>query len=138
MNRRALLSLVVFAASTTMGGAWAELPCQDDPTQNTLQINECRFAEFKITDGKLNQVYRQVLNELAERAKDDDTSASAARQELITAQRAWLQFRDGECGALYTYYENGTIRNMAALQCKIDLTNERIATLGRWLDHLAQ
>ena len=138
MNRRALLSVVVFAASTTMGGARAKLPCEVDPKLNTLQINECRLAEFKIADGKLNQVYRQVLNEMAESVKDRGSSAGTARQELVNAQRTWLQFRDSECGARYTLFMEGTIRSVTALQCKIDLTNERIANLQWWVDILAQ
>lgn len=137
MDKAVQLFIVAFVSST-MSAAWAASSCENDPTLNTLQINECLSAKYKTTDGKLNQVYKQILNEFGKRSKDGEASANAARQSLIATQKAWLQFRDGECGARYAYFLEGTIRNSTALECKIDLTSSRITTLQWWLDVLAQ
>jgi uncharacterized protein YecT (DUF1311 family) len=136
MNTAILPFILAFVLSM-MSAAWAASSCDDDPTLNTLQLTECLSAKYKTTDRTLNQVYKQILNELANRTKDGETSSNAARQTLIAAQKAWLQLRDGECGARYTYFLQGTIRNSTALECKIDLTNARIETLQWWLDVLA-
>ena len=112
--------------------------CEDDPTLNTLQINECLSRKHKTADEELNRVYRSVLAELSTRAQDGDAPSRAARDALILGQRAWVRFRDGECGARYGYFIEGTLRNPTALSCKIELTEDRIKTIRWWLEVLAQ
>jgi len=126
--------LSFFAAGTTC----AARTCDDADRLTTLQVNECLSAEYVAADEDLNRVYRAILSELATRAGEGDSSSGTARESLIAAEKAWVQFRDAECSARYDYFLEGTIRNSTALECKIDLTKARIAKLHWWVDVLRQ
>lgn len=139
--KAAVTSAVCFVGGLSFlaaGTACATRACDDGDRLTTLQVNECLSAEYVAADEELNQVYKAILSELATRAKEGDSSSRTARESLIAAERAWVQFRDGECGARYGYFLEGTIRNSTALECKIGLTKARIATLHWWVDVLGQ
>lgn len=136
MHGVALLFIVAITAFP-MTLARAAPACEDNANLNTLQINECLFAKFETRDKELNRVYQEIQKEFAKRSNEGDTSITTASKSLLSAQRAWIPFRDGECEARYAYYSEGSIRNMIFLECKIELTDDRIKTLQWWLDTFA-
>ncbi len=102
--------------------------CDAGSQQTTLEINACASLELSKVDQALNRTYQEVMKKLKSEGVDNDDTKSA-RTELIDSQRKWIAFRDADCGARYTYYMSGTIRNTVALSCKIAATKDRESAL---------
>ena len=124
-------SLLVWLLSA--GSAAAQVgpdPCKTQ--QNTLEINECARLTLVEKDRELNSAYQRVLAALVRRDKDDPTDYENARKQLVAAQRAWMQFRDNDCAAMFTLYAMGTIRTVTYLSCVIERTEQRTLELRKW------
>ncbi|MGS0742744.1 lysozyme inhibitor LprI family protein [Glaciimonas sp. GG7] len=103
----------------------------DDPCvtqRNTIEINECGQKQFEQGDRHLNQSYQALLKRLAQKNVPDSNNV-AIKQYLITAQRAWVTFRENDCKAVYAFNEGGSIRNIAYLSCMTEHTKERTKSL---------
>ena len=88
-------------------------------------MTACAAQNYQREDAKLNQLYRAVL------AKVDD----AGHQKRIRAlQRAWLQYRDLQCGYAASLYEGGSIQPMVRSDCYAELTKQRNEILQNMLD----
>ncbi|WP_170478941.1 lysozyme inhibitor LprI family protein [Ruegeria arenilitoris] len=97
--------------------------CQTVPGQSTtLGITECIQEETLIWDAFLNEQYQLRRAELAQE------SAELAN-ELREAQRAWISFRDAECGLQYSLWSGGTIRSIVYAGCVLNETAERALEL---------
>lgn len=127
-----LLSLLTIFSATAMAAkpAPAADPCEKQ--NNTFEINECAAATLKLKDAELNEAYQALMKSLTSDDKTDTTDYAAVRRQLQTAQRAWVQFRDADCNAMYDYNITGSIRNVVMLNCKIDRTVQRTKELRSW------
>ena len=56
--------------------------CIEKAESNSMALGACEAAEKKVQDGRLNAVYKSVLGKLN----------GQKREDLIIAQRAWLDF----------------------------------------------
>src|ERR1700730_16468439 len=83
MYRRFLLVLVAMAPATF---ARAD-DCDNASDQRTM--SECTDKAFRTSDATLNALYKQIV----QRLQDD----AATTKLLVSAQRAWVAFRDAEC-----------------------------------------
>lgn len=116
-----LLSGIVFAQ---------EPPCR---TRNTAEINQCAQQALERKDRELNTAYQALLKSLDPPGRADAVDYAGARRLLQQAQRAWVQFRDNDCKAKYTLNAGGTVRDIAALGCQIEHTEQRTKQLKSWL-----
>ncbi len=82
-------------------------------------MNLCAADRFARSDAALNTQFRRTYNALHGRAK-----------LLLTAQRAWLAFRDAECAAVTAGSVGGTIHSMDVAECRTRLTTDRIHQLA--------
>jgi uncharacterized protein YecT (DUF1311 family) len=89
---------------------------------NTIEINDCLSDEFGKIDQQLNQTYQKTIKGLT----------ADSKKALTEAQRAWIQFRDKECLAVYEFWKAGTIRTTKAMVCRIEKTRRRISELRKW------
>jgi len=89
---------------------------------NTIEINDCLSDEFGKVNEQLNQIYGKTIKALA----------PEAREALTEAQRAWTEFRDKDCRAVYEFWKAGTIRTTKAIVCRIEKTGRRISELRQW------
>lgn len=107
-------------------------PCLDTLADSGRGINGCYDREASAWDRLLNENYRVALKD----AQSDDVDAGetggepGAAAALKTAQRAWIAFRDAECGRLYARNMEGTIRFTVHAACQNRLTAERAIDLG--------
>jgi uncharacterized protein YecT (DUF1311 family) len=106
----------------------------EDDGQTTMGMTWCMSAEANVWDGYLNQEY-QTARKWA-KAADEIEAASfpnfAVRAEaLLKAQRAWIAFRDAECGLEYAQWGAGSMRNIAYADCLMRMTAERALDLRR-------
>lgn len=82
-------------------------------------MNRQAGNDFARADGEMNAAYRKLKGTLS------------ARQQslLITAQRAWLTFRDAETTLLSSGSEGGTMYTLLLLDNKTKLTRQRTRQL---------
>lgn len=97
--------------------------CQAVPGNGTtLGIARCIQAETEVWDGFLNQQYRLRREELAKQG-------AGFSEQLQAVQRAWIAFRDAECGLQFDLWSDGSIRTIVAASCIMDETAERALEL---------
>ncbi len=98
-----------------------KLNCNNPQTQ--LEINQCTNLSYQNADKKLNAAYQKLLPKLDRTRK----------QKLITAQQAWIKFRDASCEFERSQYEGGTIAPAIYLGCLENITKERTQQLQEYL-----
>lgn len=104
------------------GSALAD-DCADANTQADMNI--CAEQEFAKADARLNELYHQINARL----KDD----KSAHDQMKTAQRAWIAFRDAECAFVGSAAEGGSIQPFIISGCKTELTLTRNEQFGNYL-----
>jgi len=97
----------------------------------SAQINyRCAEKDRQSADLKLNQTYRKLVSVL----KDDPDSGLIPKTQIVSAQRAWVAFRDAECDLRTSV--NGGARQWLIVnhsQCLTELTEQRTKTLQDYL-----
>ncbi|MDB9428432.1 lysozyme inhibitor LprI family protein [Microcystis aeruginosa CS-555/01A07] len=96
--------------------------CNNPQTQSEMNI--CASIAYQNADRKLNQVYRQLLPRLS----------AARKQKLISAQQAWIKFRDSSCEFERSAYEGGSLAPMIYGFCLANVTEQRTKDLRRYLE----
>jgi uncharacterized protein YecT (DUF1311 family) len=89
------------------------------------EMNVCEQKAFEKSDEELNRLYKQI----EVRLKD---SADATKL-LVTAQRAWVAFRDSECSFSSSMVAQGTVYPFVHNSCLVGLTQNRIKDLNGYL-----
>ena len=90
----------------------------------TLHNARCFAAEYVRQDAALNAVWPRALA----------GQAAALRQPLRAAQRRWLARRDPFCRSYVQEFAGGTIMQVIAWSCPVELTIRRTI----WLEGLAR
>lgn len=96
--------------------------CDNPMTQ--AEMNACAGIAYQNADRKLNQVYQQLLPKLS----------TTRKQKLITAQRAWIRFRDTSCDFERSEAAGGTMEPMLYSNCLASVTQQRIKDLETYLE----
>lgn len=80
----------------------------------TMESDLCASDVAAEADTELNTVYAQARTQLRTPANGGGCSyCGNAEQELVLAQRAWMQLRDHDCNAVYALNSDGSARNGA-------------------------
>ncbi len=94
--------------------------CMEQPGGFTTQgMSQCTSAETEVWDGYLNRAYKARMAEIT---PDQKTA-------LREAQRAWIAFRDADCGLQYQMFIDGTMRSNIYTGCMLDMTARRALAL---------
>lgn len=117
----AIFTLVLLVLSAPV--AFAADNCASAETQAAL--DQCYGNAWKVSDKELNTLYRRI----EARLKDDPD----ATKRLVSAQKAWLAFRDAECGFATSKSEDGSAYPMLQAICLMGLTEKRIADFKVYL-----
>ena len=110
--------LLAICLAASLGPATAG-GCDNAKTQ--FELDKCAGDAFTKADAALNSTYKSVMARLT---SDDET-----RQALVGAQKAWLAFRDAECGFEAAGARGGSIEPMIVAQCRTRLTEVRTGAL---------
>jgi len=103
---------------------FAAQTCQAQPGgQTTLGISACLQGETQAWDDLLNAQYKGA------RAQMLAQGGPALADQLLEAQRAWIAFRDADCGLEYSIWGDGSMRVIAAAQCQLRKTAQRVFEL---------
>ena len=103
--------------------AHAQANCADATDQATMTA--CADRAYKKSDGELNRTYQAVTARLRD--------AQPLADKLVSAQRAWIAYRDAECRFSSANVEGGSAYPMVVSTCLDDLTKARTETLKGYL-----
>ena len=92
--------------------------CMDQSGGVTVEMHACISAEHARQDQQLNRSYQALMAELT----------PARKEQLQTAQRLWLQYRDANC-QFYADPDGGTLAGIAAADCVLQMTANRAREL---------
>jgi uncharacterized protein YecT (DUF1311 family) len=84
----------------------------------TSAMIDCIVAETKMQDARMNKAYKALVAELT----------SSRKSQLLTAQRAWLKFRDANCD-YYADPDGGTMARVSSNDCVMSATASRAKEL---------
>jgi uncharacterized protein YecT (DUF1311 family) len=120
--RSGLLLLATYVCSHSIGEAQhmnaADAPCQKT-SGVTIALDNCFASAYRAADAQLNQLYKQIRQVLT----------PDQQQQLLAAQRLWLQLRDTTCEAESDLYKGGTAESPAYAACLEGETRQRTADL---------
>ncbi|WP_246788398.1 lysozyme inhibitor LprI family protein [Bradyrhizobium sp. CCBAU 53421] len=112
----AMVAVFVIAASSAWAGDQGDGEQSCDGS--TYQMVECLKAKTAQWDKRMNVAYQQALK---------DAAGDKQREQLRTAQRLWIQYRDANC--LYYDLGEGTIARLDAGECMRSMTEARAKEL---------
>ncbi|MEM8869902.1 MAG: lysozyme inhibitor LprI family protein [Pseudomonadota bacterium] len=114
--------------------------CQSQPNMGTtLGMMTCAQHETQAWDVLLNAEYAEALAwAKGMDAQDQQHFPEFAKraESLLAAQRAWIAFRDAECGLAYAVWGAGSMRTLAGTACHADMTAERTLALRALRDEM--
>lgn len=94
--------------------------------ETTIGIGQCLMAEMAQWDKLLNREYGKTRMAYAD-------SPDLADQ-LRDAQRAWIALRDADCELEYARWGGGSMRSIAAANCRLTHTARRALSLRNMRD----
>ena len=126
MRLRSFLALATFSlAGLAISAPARALDACNSPRATQYDLNVCAGASLKRSDVEMNTLYGRIRLRL----KDDPDTL----KRLVAAQRAWLAFRDAECGFASGAESGGSIYPMVYSNCLEGLTRKRIGDLKIYL-----
>lgn len=84
---KTLTMVLLFAVGVSSATAQVRDKCHE-PSEHTV-IEQCGWEKFDRTEAELNTTYKRLYGEL--KSRNDEL------QRLVTAQKAWLQYRQKTC-----------------------------------------
>ncbi len=119
------MRVILFVVAALLASGFAEAKDRCDEATDQASMNQCAAAAYAASDKRLNEVYRQVRDRL----KDEPDTARA----LTAAQRAWIGYRDAECGFAASGVVGGSSYPMIHAMCLNGLTQARSKDLEGYL-----
>ena len=103
----------------------------------TVGMMFCNLEERDLWDQGLNAVYGQLM--AGEKAADEEERKhfpefANRADSLRKAQRAWIAFRDADCGYSYARWGAGSMRQIVGSACLLDMTAQRYLELASYLN----
>ena len=139
MSVKLLASAAFFAAALISGAAFAQsgadepsIDCSKAEAQTDLNI--CAERDFDKADKALNAQYKKTRAAMVAIDADLDNDMKGAEKALIKAQRAWVDYRDGECEGEGFQARGGSMEPMLVSGCKAQLTVKRSKELKALAD----
>lgn len=101
--------------------------CANEPT--TIDMNECHAARRANASDRYDRYLAAALERVADNAE--------LQAELRAADSAFQAYREAECGAVFTEWQEGTIRTVMTIDCDIALYDQRTHTVWEnWLTYM--
>ncbi|MGO4573798.1 lysozyme inhibitor LprI family protein [Microvirga sp. 2TAF3] len=120
---------ILFLGTILASGAVHAQPSPSDPCQasgGTYAQSECLDKLLKTADSALNATYRKAQTSIDKNDLMDADQRRSWKQALQKAQRAWVAFRDADCGEPVGYeWFQGTGMGPATLVCHLEKTKIR-------------
>jgi uncharacterized protein YecT (DUF1311 family) len=111
-----------------------EVDCDNAETQ--FEMNHCSGLEFDAADKALNKTWSEIraaVKTIDENNKEYAPYEPSAADNLLKAQRAWIDYRDGQCAAEAAQYAGGTIQPLIRSSCLTSMTKKRTEELQQMI-----
>lgn len=125
MRITALVFFLLFSSAS-----WA-IECNPEGTQQ--QMNQCAYETFEKADKVLNDTWKALM----QKSKHDKNY----KAKMLTAQRAWLKFRDAQLDAMFACEENnmrmcwGSMYPLLYHLANAELVEQRTEQLKQYLNN---
>ncbi|MCO4316826.1 lysozyme inhibitor LprI family protein [Phyllobacterium sp. 21LDTY02-6] len=121
MRSTAAIALIFLASSAPV---LARENCGD--LTNQTDMNICAGKAYQTSDAELNRLYKRIEQRLK---GDADTT-----RLLVSAQKAWIAFRDAECEFSSSAVAGGSAQPFIRSSCLDGMTQTRIDNLKTYLN----
>ncbi|MGF0521891.1 lysozyme inhibitor LprI family protein [Agrobacterium pusense] len=126
-NSLVMTALICVTAGISMPVAAQEPNCKEPQTQADMTI--CAGKDYEKADKELNVAYQKLRKLLIERDKSADADGKGATDALVTAQRAWVAFRDANCALAGFQARGGSMEPMLISSCLAETSGKRAEEL---------
>ncbi|WP_395775213.1 lysozyme inhibitor LprI family protein [Agrobacterium pusense] len=126
-NSLVMTALICVTAGISMPVAAQEPNCKEPQTQADMTI--CAGKDYEKADKELNIAYQKLRKLLIERDKSADADGKGATDALVTAQRAWVAFRDANCAVAGFQARGGSMEPMLISSCLAEMSGKRAEEL---------
>lgn len=116
-----LLILLVLPISSVLAEEIIETNCNNP--RDTPGYSDCAYHAYEVADQQLNDIYKKLL----------DTVKGEEKSLLITAQKAWIQFRDANCDFETFDVRGGTGWSTYHDECLERMTLQRVLEIKNML-----
>jgi len=135
MRRLALTAL--FLSITTLASAQEDPPvdCANAITQ--ADMNQCAYQDYEKADKELNAVWKEAVKsqeEVDKAAAEMGEGYVGAVKALKKAQRAWIDYRDGQCEGEGYAAVGGSMQPMLVSGCLAAKTTARTKELRELIE----
>jgi uncharacterized protein YecT (DUF1311 family) len=129
------LTLAAFAVALAGPALAQDVPGCDNATSN-IEIGNCVLAAYQKADKELNAIWPKVLAYIDGQS---DYMPPDAQQKwkatIVAAQKAWVSFKEQDCGAVQYEWWGGSGAGIAETTCLYSHTAQRVEDLkSRYLD----
>ena len=101
-----------------------------DHSGTTVAVNACLSDKLKRAQAQLDRYERAAVR------RNLSAEGAAVRLGMQNSRAAFEGYRSIECGTLFEYWKDGTIRTSMELGCEIGMTDERTHDVWRhWLTY---
>ena len=131
-----LLMTMVLCLSSAAVATDAEFSVEKclDTAQNNSDMITCVYTEYRQQDKKLNQVYSALMEQVK---SGDPEYSQEIRNRIVSAQKAWITFRDATCAVEAIDMLGGTGESLILGGCLGQVTKARVQYLVELKKHLA-
>lgn len=138
MSRKNVLMAAVLLCATVglslPAAAQSEPDCKAPQTQADMTI--CAGKDYEKADKKLNAEYQKLRKLVTERDRTANAGGKGAADALVTAQRAWVAFRDANCALSGFQARGGSMEPMLISSCLADMSRKRAEELKALTDQI--
>ncbi|MEZ2131076.1 MULTISPECIES: lysozyme inhibitor LprI family protein [unclassified Sinorhizobium] len=106
--------------------------CKNAVTQADMNI--CAARDHADADKELNAQYKKTRAAMLARDAELEGDQKGAEKALLKSQRAWIDYRDGECEAEGFQARGGSLEPMLISECMAKLTRQRTKELADLAD----
>lgn len=122
-KHRCIFAVIIFLIHPMTGVTGVFEECMEKKISSDYNISLCLLKEHDILDKKLNSSYSNLMKILP----------LIGQSKLRNSQRAWLKFREYECG-FASYQEDGaTMFRVIFASCYLKMTQKRLSELDEYL-----
>ena len=105
-----------------------KIDCEN--ASSTVEMNFCGEQEYLKVDAELNRVYQEIVKGIDSHDDVEADRLKTWKDTLKAAQKAWIDFKEKDCGELiYLEWYGGTGAASASYGCLIQKTETRIKEL---------
>ncbi|MEO1703506.1 MAG: lysozyme inhibitor LprI family protein [Pseudomonadota bacterium] len=123
--RRLLTALLVSIPTFAVAQDW---DCSDAGNLPQQGMNYCAYQDWQTADRALNALWPEVkrwAKATDEQVREWRPEIANAEADLLKAQRAWIDYRDGHCENEGMKVAGGSLQPLLIYSCKAAMTRNR-------------